>query len=60
MTEEVAITLLHLPCALRLLTIDFCFIVFIFHSNAFLNEIAVLQGCLIENLQSPFVRGSSP
>lgn len=32
----------------RLLTIDFCFIVFIFHSNAIPNEITVLQGRVIE------------
>lgn len=43
----------------RLLTIDFCFIVFIFHSDVIPNEITVLQDCLIENLQLPSVPGSS-
>lgn len=63
--EEVTITLLHLPSTLkmferpRLLTIDFCFIVFIFHSDAISNEITVLQGCLIEKLQFPVDCGSS-
>lgn len=44
----------------RLLTIDFSFIVFIFHFNAIPNEIAVLQGCLIEKLQFPVICGSPP
>lgn len=43
----------------RLLAIDSCFIVFIFHSDVIPNEITVLQGCLIENLQLPSVPGSS-
>lgn len=43
----------------RLLTIDLCFIVFIFHSEAIQNEITVLQGCLIEKLRLPVICGSS-
>lgn len=33
----------------RLLMIDLCFIVFIFHSDVIPDEITVLQDCLIEN-----------
>lgn len=43
-----------------LLTIDFSFTVFIFHSDVIPDEISVLQGCLIENLQLLSVSGSSP
>lgn len=43
-----------------LLTIDFSFIVFIFHSDVIPDEISVLQGCLIENLQLLSASGSSP
>lgn len=63
--KEVAISR-HPPSTLEvfecpgLLTIDFCFIVFIFHSDVIPNEITVLQGCLIENLQLLSVSGSSP
>lgn len=64
MMKEVAIALRR-PSILevfqrqRLLTIDSCFIVFIFHSDVIPNEITVLQGCLIENLQLLSVSGSS-
>lgn len=63
--KEVAISL-HPPSTLEVFkcpglpTIDFCFIVFIFHSDVIPNEITVLQGCLIENLQLLSVSGSSP
>lgn len=66
MIKEVALFYFPFPTNLEvfhrqgLLTIDFCFIVFIFHSNVISNEITVLQGCLIENLQLLSVSGSSP
>lgn len=64
--DEGSCLTLHPPSTLEvfkrlgLLTIDFSFIVFIFHSDVILDEITVLQGCLIENLQLLSVSGSSP